>query len=103
MNSNQMYEFQQIESNKGISMNNVGIQHTNHFCFLCIVARITPQYVSKVKHYLLVSYGLVNQHKLHFCVAYFLKTCIEVRYRIEALCFYWFTALIFQDCECSIS
>ena len=37
MNSNQMYEFQQIESNKGIFKNNVGILHTNHFC---IVAKI---------------------------------------------------------------
>ena len=39
MNSNQMYEFQQIESDKGIFKNNFGILHTKHFCFLCIVAK----------------------------------------------------------------
>ena len=47
MNSNQMYEFEQIESNKGIFTNNVGILHTNHFCFLYIVAKITPQSASE--------------------------------------------------------
>ena len=47
MNSNQMYEFEQIESNKGIFTNNVGILHTNHFCFLYIVTKITPQSASE--------------------------------------------------------
>ena len=99
MNSNQTYEFQQIECNKGIFTNNVGILHTNHFCFLCavaIVAKITPQYVSKVKHYLF-GYSMVkpNEHKLHFCGAYFLQTCIEVRSRID---FTGLLHLFFQDC-----
>ena len=98
MNSNQMYEFQQIESDKGIFKNNFGILHTKHFCFLCIVAKIMPQYISKVKHYL-VGYGVVkpNGQKLHFCVAYFLKTCIEV------LCFHWFTVLMFSTVNAALA
>ena len=101
MNSNQMYEFEQIKSSEGFFTNNDGILHTNHFCFLCIVAKVTPQYISKVKLYL-VGYSVVkpNECKLHFCVAYFLQTCIEVCSRID------FTGLLhlcFQDCECSIS
>ena len=102
MNSNQMYEFQQIESDKGIFKNNFGILHTKHFCFPCIVAKITPQYISKVKHYL-VGYSVESQmdgQKLHFCVAYFLKTCIEVP---ELRCFAFTGLLYIFNCECSIS
>ena len=93
MNSNQMYKFEKMgESNMGTFKNNFGILFTKHFCFLCIVAKITPQYVAKVKHFL-VGYGVVKpyEQKLYFCVAYFLKTCIEVCSRIEVLCFHWCT------------
>ena len=95
MNSNQMYEFQKIgESNKGTFKNNFGILFTKRFWFLCIVAKITPQYAAKVKHFL-VGYGVVKpyEQKQYFCVAYFLKTSIEVCSRIEVLCFHWCTAL----------
>ena len=95
MNSNQMYKFKKMgESNKGTFKNNFGILVTKHFWFLCIVAKITPQYAAKVKHFL-VGYGVVKpyEQKQYFCVAYFLKTCIEVCSRIEVLCFHWCTAL----------
>ena len=95
MNSNQMYEFQKMgQSNKGTFKNSFGILFTNHFCFLCIVAKITRQYAAKVKHFL-VGYGVVKpyEQKQYFCVAYFLKTCIEVCSRIMVLCIHWCTTL----------
>ena len=80
LNGNQEYKFEQMDLNN--TQHEYGILRTNHFCLLCIGGGVTREDTAKALFYL-VGYCKTmpdpTMWKVYFCVAYFLKTCVEVR------------------------
>ena len=53
------------------------ILKTNHFCFYCLQANISPQ-IAKDAQYTLVRLESVERQEVHFCAIYQLNTCYRV-------------------------
>ena len=69
-----------------------GILETNHCCFYCLEAKISPDMAKDAKYYLYIFQRISgSRQELYFCAIYFLKTCIKVcllyyiKYFVEAL------------------
>ena len=81
LNHNQEYKFEQMDLSDTHFKHEYGILRTNHFCLLCIGEGVTHEDTAKALFYL-VGYCKImpdpTMWKVYFCVAYFLKTCVEV-------------------------
>ena len=61
-----------------------GTATMNHFCYLCITAKNTPELKSDISYCLTRAErpASVQRHEIFFCASYYLGTCIEVGYTL---------------------
>jgi hypothetical protein len=55
-----------------------GILETNHCCFHCLEARITPQIARDAEYYVLVRLESFLKQEVQFCAIYPLNSCLKV-------------------------
>ena len=66
---------------KAIFREDYGTLSTKHFCFACIAAKQTVDFVSRTKFFLVASVPqriTESSWSVYFCLTYMLKTCLEV-------------------------
>ena len=81
------YEFHQCDTKPMFTTSenrSYGILETKHNCFYCIQANKTPELAMKAG-YCLVRFEDFLRQEIHFCVIYFLDTCVEVRHQFNSL------------------
>ncbi len=85
LNVNSPYKFDEADGTATFEVqSSQGTLSTNHFCFLCVAANLTPKDTAKV-NYCLVQVQ-PSPMEVHFCVAYFLRTCIQVCVLMHCSC-----------------
>ena len=76
------YQFQPADGEEWFWSNeNHGTLHTKHFCFVCIAANVSSDVTTKAIYCLVAVIPKPIEDptwKLHFCITYLLKTCIQV-------------------------
>ena len=73
--SRRMYSFQCVDNNDITFEGKHGVLCTQHFCYLCILAKKTPPVIERIRHCLV---PMVDISKIIFYIWYSLPSCMDV-------------------------
>lgn len=77
----EVFQFRPVGGQKCFTPDSyIGTLHTTHFCFYCIASQYSVQHTDHTNFCLITAKPLRTDRtfQLHFCLAYFLDTCIKV-------------------------